>query len=33
MPTQKAILYIINTYICYVTLHLRDDAHSAAFLC
>ena len=23
----------MNTYICYVTLHLRDDPHSAAFLC
>ena len=23
----------MNTYICYVTLHLRDDARSAALLC
>ena len=23
----------MNTYICYVTLHLSDDAHSAALLC
>ena len=23
----------MNTYICYVTLHLRDDAHSGALLC
>ena len=23
----------MNTYICYVTLHLSDDVHSAALLC
>ena len=23
----------MNTYTCYVTLHLSDDAHSAALLC